>query len=73
VEFRQGFLTILDELWSLINLRKDRQHFRALGGPDKETATGTEERATDPPYGLGSQQPVAPGPFVYEKAMRGVA
>ncbi|MBI4332980.1 MAG: putative DNA binding domain-containing protein [Chloroflexi bacterium] len=26
-EFRQGFLTILDEVWRLINLRNDLQHF----------------------------------------------
>jgi ATP-dependent DNA helicase RecG len=27
-EFRQGFLPILDELWRLINLRNDLQHFQ---------------------------------------------
>jgi ATP-dependent DNA helicase RecG len=27
-EFRQGFFTFYDELWKLINLRNDRQHFQ---------------------------------------------
>jgi ATP-dependent DNA helicase RecG len=27
-EFRQGFLSVLDELWPLINLRNDKQHFQ---------------------------------------------
>lgn len=27
-EFRQGFLTVLDEIWRLINLRNDLQHFQ---------------------------------------------
>src|SRR5947209_2668640 len=27
MEYRQGFLTVLDELWNLINLRNDKQHF----------------------------------------------
>lgn len=27
-EFRQGFLLILDELWQLINLRNDKQHYQ---------------------------------------------
>lgn len=27
-EFRQGFLPVLDEIWRLINLRNDRQHFQ---------------------------------------------
>jgi ATP-dependent DNA helicase RecG len=27
-EFRRGFLSVLDELWNLINLRNDMQHFR---------------------------------------------
>jgi len=27
-EFRQGFLPVLDEVWRLINLRNDRQHFQ---------------------------------------------
>lgn len=28
VEFRQGFLTFFDELWNLINLRNDKQHYQ---------------------------------------------
>ncbi len=28
VELRQGFLTVFDELWRLVNLRNDLQHFR---------------------------------------------
>jgi ATP-dependent DNA helicase RecG len=27
-EFRQGFLPVLDEIWRLINLRNDKQHFQ---------------------------------------------
>ncbi|MBM4387829.1 MAG: transcriptional regulator, partial [Deltaproteobacteria bacterium] len=27
-EFRQGFLPVLDQLWDLINLRNDKQHFQ---------------------------------------------
>jgi ATP-dependent DNA helicase RecG len=27
-EFRQGFLPVLDEIWRLVNLRNDRQHFQ---------------------------------------------
>jgi ATP-dependent DNA helicase RecG len=27
-EFRQGFLPILDDIWQLINLRNDKQHFQ---------------------------------------------
>lgn len=27
-EFRQGFLPVLDQLWDLINLRNERQHFQ---------------------------------------------
>lgn len=27
-EFRRGFLTVLDEIWQLVNLRNDKQHFQ---------------------------------------------
>jgi ATP-dependent DNA helicase RecG len=27
-EFRRGFLTVLDEVWQLVNLRNDKQHFQ---------------------------------------------
>ena len=27
-EFRQGFLPVLDEIWQLVNLRNDKQHFQ---------------------------------------------
>lgn len=27
-EFRRGFLPVLDEIWQLVNLRNDRQHFQ---------------------------------------------
>lgn len=30
-EFREGFLPVLDELWQLISLRNDMQHFQATG------------------------------------------